>query len=91
MPTHLCFVLLECLTATGAGLRWTEDVQPHLAMTDHVPVVRALVVVLHSDATLCAQALPYDFQMEKMLTHLQRVHPELHKALVQMLQKRVLA
>ena len=52
-------------------------------MTDHVPVVRALVVVLHSDITLFAQALPYDFQMDKMLKHLQRVNPELYGCLVE--------
>ena len=57
MLTHLCFVLLECLTAAGAGLRWAEDVQPHLAMTDHVPVVRALVVVLHSDVVCTGSAI----------------------------------
>ena len=57
MLTHLCFVLLECLTAAGAGLRWAEDVQPHLAMTDHVPLVRALVVVLHSDVVCTGSAI----------------------------------
>ena len=57
MLTHLCFVPLGCPTVAGAGLGWAGGVQPHLAMADHVPVVRALVVVLHSDVVCTGSAI----------------------------------